>query len=457
MPKVSIIIPIIEEDNVDTTIKSVLNQSLSDIEILIVCNETVTRVVDSVNKIIESDSRIKLFIKSAIHCGELCNYGLSIAKGKYVGFIEAGDQYHTHMIDSLYEECDTYSLDYAKLDYEYSFNYKGSEIYLRDNAIFLAGENANDRFLYGRTLRPSDFPQFVYTDVNVGNGLYNKEFIYKNCIRMNSNRDHIYYDFDFYIQSIMCAEKAKFLYELGYIKKIDINMTRAYAKELSVSLNEMERSHLFFKDNLNCEIGCAVLKRLLRFYMESYKRAVLSGVEAEECRDYAEQLRQLLNDWMKELNGYYYESVMNDFSVQIYSLRRDVKSFYLLENEFARMEDEKIQNFLKTVTKHRKCVIFGSGRRGRICYAFLIKKGCEKVECFCDNDSTKDGTQVMGLEVILPEEANMIYENALFIIAIKGFAYYAIYKQLLGLGIKDENICKAEVPNGRFAFETTLI
>jgi Glycosyl transferase family 2 len=90
MPLVSIIIPLHDKGaHVSETIRSVLGQSLADWELIIVENGSTD---DGPGKVREfNDPRIRLVESARIGPGAARNYGLTLASGKWILFLDADD------------------------------------------------------------------------------------------------------------------------------------------------------------------------------------------------------------------------------------------------------------------------------------------------------------------------------------------------------------------------------
>ncbi len=104
MPKVSIIIPVYNvEAYIDRCVESVLNQTYKDMEILLIvgfCKDT------SLEKCIawqKQDERIIIVSKKNSSCGDSRNYGLKIAKGKYILYVDADDFIDAHYVWKMTE------------------------------------------------------------------------------------------------------------------------------------------------------------------------------------------------------------------------------------------------------------------------------------------------------------------------------------------------------------------
>lgn len=99
-PKVSIIIPVYNVKNyLDKCVKSVLNQTLKEIEVIIVDDGS----TDGSGQICDSyltDNRVRVIHKPNGGLSDARNTGVMEAKAKYVGFVDSDD----------YIECDMYEL-----------------------------------------------------------------------------------------------------------------------------------------------------------------------------------------------------------------------------------------------------------------------------------------------------------------------------------------------------------
>jgi len=90
MPLISVIIPVYNgEKTIQETIESVLNQTFSDLELIIINDGSQDATLDVVSYI--RDERLKVFSYSNAGVAESRNRGISLAKGDYISFIDADD------------------------------------------------------------------------------------------------------------------------------------------------------------------------------------------------------------------------------------------------------------------------------------------------------------------------------------------------------------------------------
>lgn len=100
-PLISIVLPVYNRPTVINTINSVLNQTYSNFELIIVDNASTDSTVSEIRKI--NDERIKLYINE-VNKGQTfsLNRGLVLANGKYIARIDSDDlMYPTRIEDQV--------------------------------------------------------------------------------------------------------------------------------------------------------------------------------------------------------------------------------------------------------------------------------------------------------------------------------------------------------------------
>lgn len=103
--KVSVIVPIYNaEIYIDKCIQSIINQTLKDIEIILVDDGSTDKSVEISNKYAENDKRIKVIKKKNKGASSARNYGISVATGDFITFVDSDDFIEKDMLESLYSE-----------------------------------------------------------------------------------------------------------------------------------------------------------------------------------------------------------------------------------------------------------------------------------------------------------------------------------------------------------------
>ena len=99
--KISIIMPCYNVERfLDRSLKSVIEQSFSDWELIIVNDGSTDNSLDVINTY--SDKRIKCITQENAGCYAARNKGMEYAQGEYIGFIDPDDYIEKNMYEKLY-------------------------------------------------------------------------------------------------------------------------------------------------------------------------------------------------------------------------------------------------------------------------------------------------------------------------------------------------------------------
>jgi glycosyltransferase EpsJ len=104
MPKISIVVPIYGvEKYLNYCIDSLLNQTLEDIEIILVDDGSPDNCGEIADQYAKFDKRIKVVHQANAGLGPARNSGMKVATGEYVGFVDSDDWTRPEMFGRLYE------------------------------------------------------------------------------------------------------------------------------------------------------------------------------------------------------------------------------------------------------------------------------------------------------------------------------------------------------------------
>lgn len=104
MPKVSVIVPVYNvEKYLDRCILSLTKQTLKDIEIILVDDDSPDNSPAICEEWSRKDFRIKVIHKKNGGLGMACNSGFEVAKGKYVAFVDSDDWVEEDMYQTLFD------------------------------------------------------------------------------------------------------------------------------------------------------------------------------------------------------------------------------------------------------------------------------------------------------------------------------------------------------------------
>lgn len=126
MPKISVVIPIYNvEQFLDRCLKSVLNQSFIDFEVLCINDGTQDNSQSIIDEYVKKDSRFKSFIKKNGGLSDARNYGIQYVEGDYIFFLDSDDYIEPNCLEDLYNAVLQDNADLAMCGYN-EVNYDGT-------------------------------------------------------------------------------------------------------------------------------------------------------------------------------------------------------------------------------------------------------------------------------------------------------------------------------------------
>ena len=133
MPKVSVIVPVFNvEKYVGQCLESLINQTLKNIEIIIVNDGSTDKSLSICEEYARKDNRISVYTKENGGLSSARNYGLQFVSSPYVGFVDSDDWVSENFYEVLYNsitvnDCDisaTSAIRKHRNSQKYRFNYK---------------------------------------------------------------------------------------------------------------------------------------------------------------------------------------------------------------------------------------------------------------------------------------------------------------------------------------------
>ena len=105
MPKVSIIVPFYNvEKYIEKCLQTLVDQTLEDIEIILVNDGSKDKTIDIVKKYQEMyPTKIVYLEKANGGLSDARNYAIPYAKGEYIAFLDSDDYVETTMYQEMYE------------------------------------------------------------------------------------------------------------------------------------------------------------------------------------------------------------------------------------------------------------------------------------------------------------------------------------------------------------------
>lgn len=120
--KVSVIVPVYNvEKYLDKCLESLANQTLKEIEIIVVNDESPDNSQSIIDKYTEKYSTIHSYQKKNGGVSSARNFGIKKATGEYIAFVDGDDYVATNMYESMYKKAVSGNFDVVACDLNYVF------------------------------------------------------------------------------------------------------------------------------------------------------------------------------------------------------------------------------------------------------------------------------------------------------------------------------------------------
>lgn len=424
--KVSVIIYVKNTvDYIEQCITSVRNQTLDEMEILIVDGGSTDGTWEIIEKMREQDDRIRTFDAPA-SVGAQFNLGLREARGQYIGICEADDYIPADMYERQYRIARENHLDVLRAGYyqvcsidgkEYRFEHKSCwnpkwmDKVIENDGFFFLGEAVNGFW----------------------SGLYSRQFLEDHGIGMNETKGASYQDISISFLTQMYAKRIWFMKEAFYCYRID-NPNASTFSLRSIELHNREYEEL--------------KKQLVsRGRWESYKtvffgwellsyRWILRRLSKEVRGTEMEKVYRYLRGQIEE-HGNGSESVMVPVQELEEALLKGKADFSEKVLEGIENSEGLLAYIKSSFREDSPILLFGVGQIGKILKEFLELH--QKEVILLDNSSKLQATGFMGQRVFLPEEAVESFPDEKIIIA-SAIHGQEMKGQLLALGVQEGQI-----------------
>ena len=196
MLKVSVIVPVYKvEKYLDRCIKSIINQTYSDLEIILVDDGTPDKSGFMCDAYSEKDNRIQVIHKENGGLSSARNAGIKIAQGKYIGFVDSDDDVELNMFECMVEAAEKYNADFLMSDYIRIIN---------DKEKVLVSKSLEEGLYEKKDVIEKIYPNLIMGEtvdygpiLSVWNCIYKKKFLDKNKILFAEDvrwsEDNIFY------------------------------------------------------------------------------------------------------------------------------------------------------------------------------------------------------------------------------------------------------------------------
>ena len=318
MAKVSVIVPVYNvERYIAKCLNSLVNQTLKDIEIIIVNDGSTDSSKYVIEQYKEKYDNIKYYEKENGGLSDARNYGLQFATGKYIAFLDSDDYVDTNLYKKMYEKAKEEDSDMVECNFYWVYEKRNK----RDIGQKYKGKKQ----------------MFEKARVVAWNKLYKKEIL--DNAKVEFPKGLRYEDVEFFYKLIPYIERVSFVKEplIYYVqrKKSIINTQNEKTKDIFTVLENVIE---YYKENNLYE----EYKEVIEF---TYARLVLCSSFKRMCKIKDKVLKkQLLNEVWISLN----EKFPNWKENKILNTNLDNKKRYMLSvNRFTYRLYARIYTIIK--------------------------------------------------------------------------------------------------------------
>lgn len=388
--KVSVIVYVKNgETYIERCISSILNQSLRELEIILVDGGSEDDTMDIIRRFQKRDDRVKTFSLTKGSVGAQFNFGLSVAKGEYIAICEADDYVSANMYEVLYNAAKNNHCDVVKSDYVAFFEKNGKEYECRRKV-------SSDIDVYQRVLDGKDALRVRADQGGVWNSLYRRTFVLENNITMNETPGASFQDVSFDFLTCLYSEKYMYLDRQTYHYRQDNHKSSMYSNNV---IEKIKREYELLHAKITNES-----EEILQIYEMWKKKSILYFTEAF-----------LIDNPELELGEY------NDVLGEA-------------ERVFVEETRKLTQHFDEQ--QKGKYVVYGCGNLGTWMKLYLDLTQCSD---YILADNKKAGLYIGAREILNPAYVIRNYRDYKFIISISN-DFNAVKTQLRDAGVSNENI-----------------
>lgn len=278
-PKVSIIVPCYKvEQYLDRCVKSLVNQTLEDIEIILVDDGSPDSVPEMCDRWAEQDTRIKVVHKKNEGLGMACNSGLEVATGEYVAFVDSDDWVDKEMYKDIYEAAQMYMAEIVFTGLR-KVNIKQEVTYMEHPKKQLLYLNQNIKeLIFDMIASDVTDPIERHIQMSAKVAIYKREILINNNIHFENEKKLISEDLLFNIDSLLHCNSAIVLpvaYYNYFFNDNSISHTHNVNKLQEIEFFYKELKSRYYQLTKYEEYNQRV-NRLILGYFRSYMKSIVS-------------------------------------------------------------------------------------------------------------------------------------------------------------------------------------
>lgn len=258
--KVSMIMPVYNSQTyLKDTLDSILNQSLEEFELIAIDDGSTDNSLKILKEYENKYNKIKVVHQINSGVSETRNRGIELAKGEYIGFVDADDLLEKDFIKILYNSAKEYNADISMTGYSTFYDNPNMQ-----SKVFTAYkfDNNDKKRIFEEMLS-------IGLGVNIWTKLYKKAILHKYNIKFEKNMS---YDEDMFFSwkcalasnNIVFDNNTRYFYRLSInsaTMKYHPNLYEKYCIEFQ-NIKKFAKDNNLFYEELNNQININFAKKL---------------------------------------------------------------------------------------------------------------------------------------------------------------------------------------------------
>ncbi len=385
MSEISVIIPVYNtEKYLKECLKSVINQTFTDMEIICVNDGSTDSSKEVLEKYKKVDKRIKVIeLQENRGLSYARNRGFDSSKGRYIYFLDSDDELERNAMEILYNEAEKEKLDViffdAKIKYENEKFRKKFETYISIHIGKYDGVKTGIEL----------FKEFVKNQewtTSVPRQFWKRDFLISNQLKFFEGIIHE--DELFAFKAIVLADRAKCINECLFIRRF---------RDDSIMTNDVTDRNFYGYFTAFYLINKYVYEYCLESDIIKKYLAILYGKVVRFYETTKDKYDLSLGFKDKELINAYYFFV-------------STQNQYMAYGSFDETSMQKVR-------KYDKIYIYGAGIIGKSVYTGLARNNI-MIKGFIVSENKDNVDVVMGHPVVELEKIQFSNENILVVVAV---------------------------------------
>lgn len=342
MTKVSVLVPIYGvEKYLNEAIDSILNQTMTDIEIILIDDGSKDNCSQIIDEYAQKDNRIVAIHKENGGYGQSMNVGLTKATGEYIAILEPDDYIDSEMYENLYNIAKQHNSDIVK-----SCFYDNLQ---SENISKISKTKWNDYIPEDKSFTIKEYPFFLSYHPSIWSCIYKKDFLDKHNLKFIEAPGAGWTDNPFQVQTMCLAERINYTSEAYYYwRRLNINEADDL-KDYTIPFKRINEIHKWIEENnINDEnILIQLFKREL-----DYVKIILNMKNIPDLKNCFEEIKKLINRLPEE-------KIINNKHLS----KKEIKTYKALKNNpklvYFKFQFERIRkNFFSIrLNKYEKRII----------------------------------------------------------------------------------------------------